>query len=243
MDNSLSTVLSVTDVAFSYGMGNVALNGVSLDVAPGEIVGLVGPNGSGKSTLIKLIFDLLELKLGDISIVESGHRGNAAKRSAIYLPSDDYLPEFLSGREYVELVTNLYGEARPSAEAIESHFEDFGMGGRSKDLIEDYSHGMRKKVQLLLAFLLERPLTVIDETLNGIDLDAVKNCKVRMGDLRANGAAFLVCTHDFSFLEDVADRVFVLAKGHLLDCVSIADLESNNIRLSDVVDRLVFGGS
>lgn len=239
----MSTVLSVTDVAFSYGAGDLALGGVSLDVRQGEIVGLVGPNGSGKSTLIKLIFDLLELRTGDIAIVDGDHRTNEAKRSSIYLPSDDYLPEFLTGREYVDLVAKLYGVQRPSTEAIESEFEIFGMKGRSRDLIEDYSHGMRKKVQLLLAFLLERPLTVIDETLNGIDLDAVKTCKKRMSDLRATGTGFLVCTHDFSFLEDVADRVFVLAHGDLVDCVSIADLASENVRLDDVVDRLVFGGS
>lgn len=243
MDASGSPVLSVTDVAFSYGMGNAALNGVSLDVMPGEIVGLVGPNGSGKSTLIKLVFDLLELKIGDVRIAESGHRADGAKRSSIYLPSDDYLPEFLSGKEYVELVAGLYGEKDLSTDDVESQFEYFGMKGRSRDLIEDYSHGMRKKVQLLLAFMLERPLTVIDETLNGIDLDAVKNCKMRMCDLREKGSAFLVCTHDFSFLEDVADRVFVLAHGDVLDCISIGELSSNNIRLSDVVDRLVFGGS
>jgi ABC-2 type transport system ATP-binding protein len=243
MENSSTPALSVADVTFSYGAGGLALDDVALEVMPGEIVGQVGPNGSRKSTLIKLIFDLLELKSGDIEILGGPHRANEARQSAIYLPSDDYLPEFLSGKEYVDLATGLYGENRLSAEEVAAHFETFGMKGRSGDLIEDYSHGMRKKVQLLLAFLLERPLTVIDETLNGIDLDAVKMCKKYLSDIRAKGSAFLVCTHDFTFLEDVADRVFVLANGEMLDCLSVAELNAKNMRLGDVVDRLVFGDS
>ncbi|MEU8658555.1 ABC transporter ATP-binding protein [Actinoplanes philippinensis] len=238
----MDPVLSVTGVTFSYGLGNVALDNVGLQVEPGEIVGLVGPNGSGKSTLIKLIFDLLELKSGTIGVSGNDHRTHAAKQDALYLPSDDYLPEFLSGREYIELVTKLYGAARPSPDDIESRFETFGMRGRSRDLIEDYSHGMRKKVQLMLAFLLRRPITVIDETLNGIDLDAVKACKMQMLEHREDGPAYLVCTHDFSFLEDVADRVLVLARGEMLECLDVPALRDDGERLGDVVDRLVYGG-
>jgi ABC-2 type transport system ATP-binding protein len=79
---------------------------------------------------------------------------------------------------------------------------------------------MQKKLLLSGAFLLQRTLTVIDETLNGIDLDAVDVCKAEFRNMRSRGQSVLLCSHDFSLLEDLADRVLVLRSGSL-----VADLD------------------
>ncbi len=190
------------------------LHGVSLRVSPGEIVGLIGPNGSGKSTLIKLVFDILANQSGNIRIAGRPHVSKAAKVEAIYLASNDYLPEFLTGAEYLELLARLYGEKLASA-AIHEEFRRLGMANREAGLMEDYSHGMRKKVQLAAALLFRHPLTVIDETLNGIDLDALYTCEEAFQDLRCSGASMLLCTHDFALLERIADRVVMLNGGRI----------------------------
>ena len=108
-------------------------------------------------------------------------------------------------------------------------------------MIEDYSHGMRKKVQLLSAFLLKRHLTVIDETFNGIDLDAIRVCKRGILDLRQGEGSVLLCTHDLNLLEDVADRVVLLADGELIRKASVPDLKRAGLNLRDWVENLVLG--
>ena len=171
-----ATVLDVEKVSYSYGSRAPVLHEVTFFVNAGEIVGLVGPNGSGKSTLIKLVFNLLQLKEGSIRINGNSHQAKAARVQAQYLASNDHIPEFLRASDYLQLAADLYHENLDASEA-ESFFESYGMPNRLHDLMEDYSHGMRKKVQLISAFLMRRPLTVIDETLNGIDIEA-RRCQV-----------------------------------------------------------------
>lgn len=119
--------------------------------------------------MIKNIFDLVRLQSGSLHISGYEHASAEAKSLGMYLSSNDYLPEFLTAREYVSLVGDLFQVEVDHSEARDL-FHRFSMEGRYDHLIEDYSHGMRKKTQLVCALVMRRPLTVIDETLNGIDL-------------------------------------------------------------------------
>ncbi|WP_171042265.1 ABC transporter ATP-binding protein [Sinomonas gamaensis] len=231
------TQLDVHDLGFTYrSAATAALSAVTFEVGPGEIVGLVGPNGSGKSTLIKLIFNLMERQRGAILVTGCDHRSEKARSSAIYLPSDNELPEFLTGREYLRVLAGLYGhDTRAAGWDVEARFSRFGMRGRCDHLIEDYSHGMQKKLLLSGAFLLQRQLTVIDETLNGIDLDAVEMCKAEFHDMRGRGQSVLLCSHDFSLLEEVADRVLVLRAGRLVANLEVCTELAGGGRLSHSV--------
>ena len=207
-------LLEISEVEFACTPHVPVLRSVTLGMLPGEIVGLIGPNGSGKSTLIKLVFDILANQSGSIRISGKRHVSKAAKTDAIYLASNDDIPEFLTGQEYLALLAKLYGEELSRAEIRET-FGRLGMANRETCLLEDYSHGMRKKVQLAAAFLFRRPLTVVDETLNGIDLDALYFCEDAFGNLRDSGASVLLCTHDFALLERIADRVVMLNAGRI----------------------------
>jgi ABC-2 type transport system ATP-binding protein len=207
--------LDVNHVSYSYDGVINALADVSFSVDEGTIVGLIGPNGSGKSTLIKNIFDLLHLQSGGIRVGGHQHSSAAAKTLGMYLASNDYLPEFLSAREYFALLGRLFNIKVDHSRAHEL-FRRFSMDGRYDDLIEDYSHGMRKKTQLVSALVMRRPLTVIDETLNGIDLEALYLIEKELRGLRQEGLSVLLCTHDFPFLERLADRVIFLDLGQLI---------------------------
>lgn len=107
----------------------------------------------------------------------------------------------------------------------------YGLAGRERDLIEDYSHGMQKKLQLIVAFLLRVPLTVIDETLNGIDVESLFFAAQDLRDLCNDGRAVLLCTHDFAMLERIADRVVFLYNGCIAQdsAVSAVDDEYGSI--------------
>ena len=230
----MNPILDVRDVSFSYTPGLLAVERVSFAVPAGAVVGLIGPNGSGKSTLIKNVADLVRLQSGHILVGTQDHDSVAARSEVAYLASNDYLPEFLTAWEYLVMLHRLYGCAadRDAAEAL---FERYSMAGRLDHLIEDYSHGMSKKVQLVAAFLLRRPLTIIDETLNGIDLEALHLCEQELRRMRDEGCAVLLCTHDFALLERLADHVLFLDLGELVASGRTEDLVREHGSLSALV--------
>lgn len=211
----MSNVLEVRDLTYSYDGVVNAVQEVSLDVPAGRVVGLIGPNGSGKSTLIRNVFDLLKAQSGRITVNGHRHTTIEAKRDAVYLASNDYLPEFLSPREYYTMLGKLYG-VRLDHERARAYFRDFSMPGRYDDLIAGFSHGMRKKTQLVGALVLRRPLTVIDETLNGVDLEAMRLAERELRTLQEDGRAVLLCSHDLALLERLTDDVVFLDLGVLV---------------------------
>lgn len=228
------SLLNVSDVSYSYdGIVNVLLD-VSFTVEAGTIVGLVGPNGSGKSTLIKNVFDLVRLQSGSVRIDGHEHARPEAKQLAMYLSSNDYLPEFLTGREYISMMGKLFG-LDVDHQAAAHLFRTFAMAGRYDDLIEDYSHGMRKKTQLVSALVVRPPLAIIDETLNGIDLEALHLAEREFGQIRDEGRSILLCTHDFALLERLADRIVFLDLGHVVRDEPTKDLVGEHGSLAAMV--------
>lgn len=207
-------LLDVEKAAFSYHPRAQVLHDVSFAVPVNQIVGLIGPNGSGKSTLIKVIVDLLALHRGSIRIDSRRNDERVAKMSTLYIASNDNMPDFLTGEEYLKFIHGLYGE-RIDLALIARLFDRYQMTGRSRDLIEDYSHGMRKKLQLISALTLRRKLTIIDETLNGIDIDALFAFESDVKSLADRHRSVILCSHDFALLERVADRVLLLNRGAL----------------------------
>lgn len=208
----MRNVLEVEHLTYSYDGAVNALDDVSFVVPHGKIVGLIGPNGSGKSTLIKNVFDLLAAQSGRITVNGHRHTSIEAKQDAVYLASNDYLPEFLSPREYCTMLAKLYG-VELDHDRAHHYFRQFSMTGRYDDLIAGFSHGMRKKTQLIAALLLRRPLTVIDETLNGVDLEAMRLAERELEALHEEGHGVLLCSHDLALLERVTDEVVFLDLG------------------------------
>lgn len=213
MENpEVKELLRVSHVSFSYNADRYVLFDVSFDVCPGQVVGLIGANGAGKTTLIKLIFNVLSLKKGEIRVAGSSNRAAPARLSSIYLSTNDNMPGFLTGEEYVHLFESLYGVCHDDTRT--SHLlRRYGLFAQRDRLIEDYSHGMKKKLQFVTALVLSRPLTVIDETLNGIDMESLYYAA---DDIRSQcdaDSAVLLCTHDFAMLERIADRIVLVHDG------------------------------
>ncbi len=207
-------MLDIHDVSFDYGRCDKVLRSVSLHVSQANIVGLIGPNGSGKTTLINLVCDVLDLQTGHITMLGQRHVSAESKISIIHVGSNDDVPSFLTGWEYVSTLARLYGVHVDRSE-VDSMFALFGMKGVQDRLIDSYSHGMRKKTQLCCAFLLQCPLTIVDETLNGIDIDAWYLCIERFLRMREKGLSILICSHDFALLERITDQIVLLRNGRM----------------------------
>jgi ABC-type multidrug transport system ATPase subunit len=207
------TLIEVAGAVKSYGEVR-AVAGVGLSVGAGEVYSLIGANGAGKSTLFRMVVGLTEADEGTVKVCGEDVRRKplAAKRRLGYLPEELYFYQRLTGREYLRLVAGLKGAG---AEAAEREAEFFELRAVADKWVGGYSLGMRKKLGLAAAFLGEPRVLVLDEPLNGLDVEMMRRLRERVAAERDAGRAFLVSSHVMSFVERVADRVGVMRGGVL----------------------------
>ena len=200
-----------------------AVGGVSLTIRAGEIYSLVGANGAGKSTLIRLIMGLAAPDEGRITICgeELAGRAGTTKRHLGYLPEELTLYNRLTGREYLELVAGLKDA---DASRIPEELKFFELEPAAGKLAGAYSLGMRKKLGLAAAMLGEPEVFVLDEPLNGLDVEMMRKLRLRLADERERGRAVLISSHVMSFVERISDRVGVMRAGKLVAEDSPANL-------------------
>ena len=207
-------MLIVESVTKRYGE-TLAVDGVSLRVAAGEVYALLGANGAGKSTLIRMMTGLAEPDAGGVTVCGEpmGRRPLAAKRHIGYLPEELYFYQRLTGREYLRLVAGLKGadEARAAAEA-----EFFELKAVEGKWVGGYSLGMRKKLGLAAAFVGEPSVLILDEPLNGLDVEMMRKLRLRVLREREEGRAFVISSHVMSFVERAADRAGVMSAGRVV---------------------------
>lgn len=218
----MNKVLTIEDISFSYDKNLKVLNKVNFSVKKGEILVIAGPNGSGKTTLIKLIFDLLEIQSGNIKINGINNTNIEAKKNILYLPSDNIVPEFLTGTEYIKIMCQMY-DVNLDENLFEKLVNFYAMKNGINNLIESYSHGMIKKLQLITAFLIKPNIIIIDETLNGIDLEAKEISKILLKKLTKKGCTIIMCTHDLDLAEEIGERAILMSQGQIKKEVIIKD--------------------
>ncbi|HEU4390314.1 MAG TPA: ABC transporter ATP-binding protein [Blastocatellia bacterium] len=220
----------------------VAVDRLSVSVQSGEVYSLVGANGAGKSTLIKMIAGITEPDSGRALICgeDLSHRLPATKRRLGYLPEELILYDRLTGREYLRLVAGLKA-ADPRT--IETEIEFFELTDVADKWTGGYSLGMRKKLGLAGAVIGSPEVLVLDEPLNGLDVEMMRKLRIRLDDERSRGKAVIVSSHVMSFVERVSGRVGVMRGGRLIAEGSPAELRDlaglPDAAFEDVFFRLV----
>jgi ABC-2 type transport system ATP-binding protein len=211
---SEESVVVARSVTKRYGE-TVAVDGVSLNIAAGEAYALVGANGAGKSTLIRMIVGLGEPDAGSVAVCgeQMKRRATEAKRNLGYLPEELYFYQRLTGREYLRLVAGL---KQAAAETVAAEVEFFELSRVADKWVGGYSLGMRKKLGLASAFVGAPRLLVLDEPLNGLDVEMMRKLRLRVESEKSSGRAFLISSHVMSFVERVADRVGVMSAGRIV---------------------------
>jgi ABC-2 type transport system ATP-binding protein len=211
LSNQVVTVEAITK---RYGH-IVAVDNVSLSVSPGEVYSLVGANGAGKSTLIRTMVGITEPDAGKVFICgeDLAHRDPATKRHIGYLPEELTPYERLTGSEYLRLVAGLKDA---DAAKIDDEIDFFELGKVNNKLVGEYSLGMRKKLGLAAAMTGEPDVLVLDEPLNGLDVEMMRKLRLRIEQERERGRAVIVSSHVMSFVERVSDRVGMMRAGRLV---------------------------
>jgi ABC-2 type transport system ATP-binding protein len=208
--------------------GIPAIEDVSFSVAPGEVVGFLGPNGAGKSTTVKIITGMLRPNDGRVLFEGRDIRHDmVAFRAQIgYVPEEAHLYTYLSGLEYLQLVGRLRGLGEALLEAKATgllkllHLESW-----QHSPISVYSKGMRQRVLIAAALLHDPKLLIFDEPLSGLDVISSRLFKDLIELLAAQGKAVLYISHVLETVEQVCNRVVVIAKGRILADTPPAELK------------------
>jgi ABC-2 type transport system ATP-binding protein len=214
---------------FKSYRGIPAIQDVSFKVAPGEVVGFLGPNGAGKSTTVKIITGLLRPNDGKVLFEGQDVRKDMVTfRSTLgYIPEEAYLYSYLSGLEYLQLVGRLrgLGEALIEAKATRLlrllHLESWQFSP-----ISSYSKGMRQRVLIAAALLHDPKLLIFDEPLSGLDVVSARLFKDLLELLATEGKAILYISHVMEVVEQICNRVVVIAKGRIVADARPDDLAS-----------------
>jgi ABC-2 type transport system ATP-binding protein len=207
--------------------GTVAVDGLSLKIAPGEIYGLIGPNGSGKTTTIKMIAGLYKPANGVIKVGghDIAHAPTNAKKLIGYIPDDPVAYDRLSGREFMEFVGQLFAMDRAMRDKrIDELLARYGLGALADGRFGRYSRGTKQKISILAALLHEPSLLLIDEPMVGLDPASARVTKLLIKEFAGRGGAVLISTHTLSIAEELCARVGVLKGGRLIEEGTVAEL-------------------
>lgn len=218
--------LKITDLTGGYGPIPV-LKDISFEVNNGEMIGLIGLNGAGKSTTIKNIIGLLTPTKGKIEIdgLTLREQPEDYRKKIGYIPETPSLYEELTLREHIEVTAMAYDIPQEVAfTRAEKLLATFRLENKLDWFPANFSKGMKQKVMVLCAFLIEPSLYIIDEPFLGLDPLAINALLELMDQMRNDGAAILMSTHILATAEKYCDRFVVLHNGEIRALGTMAEL-------------------
>ena len=212
------------DVTRRYGTGagaRVALDGVSLDIPAGGVIGLLGPNGAGKSTLVNLLVGLRRPSGGTVELFGGDPRDPASRRRIGVTPQETGLPATLRVRECVAFVAAHFADPLPAGELLEG----FGLAEVADRQTGGLSGGQRRRLAVALAFVGRPDLVFLDEPTTGLDVQARRDL---WDHIRAYGrtGTVVLTSHYLEEIEALADRVVVLGGGRVLADDTVAAIRA-----------------
>lgn len=214
----MEPVLQVALEEAGYENEKATISNIQITVAPGEMVGLIGPNGAGKSTTIKSILGLTAYIKGKVEF------GGVHKRYA-YVPEQPVYYEYFTLWEHLRLAAAAFDinedAFTPRAEQL---LELFRLSENRHDYPAKFSKGMQQKLMLIVAFLLEPDVYIVDEPFVGLDPRATKDLLELLDQELARGAGVLICTHVLDTAEKICDRFVLVNNGGMVASGTIDDV-------------------
>lgn len=241
-------MIAIHELVKRYG-SFTAVDGVTLEVQPGEIHGFLGPNGAGKTTLIRMIAGLLKPTSG--RIIVNGHdlatHPVEAKASLGFIPDRPYIYEKLTAGEFLHFHAGLYGiNGTGVDQRVREMLELFELGRWENELVESFSHGMKQRLVMCSAFLHRPQAVLVDEPMVGLDPRGAKLIKSVFRKMSARGVAILMSTHTLEVAQEMCDRISIILKGKIIARGTVEELRelagSDDENLTPVFLKLT-GGS
>ena len=222
-------MLRIEHYTKTYGE-KVAVDDLTLHIAPGEIFGFIGHNGAGKTTTLKACSGILQFDQGDIFVNGKSVRTDpiGCKQDMAYVPDNPDLYEFLTGVQYLNFVADIYGVSREDRTArMKEYGELLGMTDDLALPISDCSHGMKQKVALIAALIHKPRLIIMDEPFVGLDPVAAHQLKQVMHRHCQEGGAIFFSTHVLEVAEKLCNKIAIIKGGKLVTSGTTEDVRGN----------------
>lgn len=231
-------MIAIRDLTKTYGATR-AVEALSFEVAPGEIVGLIGPNGAGKTSTLRCIAGIHRPNAGSVSI--GGHDivrdPVEAKRLVAFVADEPHLFDHLTVREHLLFVGRLYGVADVESR-LRALLDDLELTGREQALPPELSRGMKQKVVLACAFLHDPTALVLDEPLTGLDPLGIHRMKQAIVSAGRRGVAVLISSHLLHLVEEICTRIVIINKGVKVADGTLADLAAQATAGGTTLERI-----
>jgi len=193
-----------------------AVDGLSLRVERGEILGLVGPNGAGKTTTLRCASGIIPPSSGSVRIsgFDLVKDSVEAKRRLAFVPDEPRLFDYLTARDHLRITARLYGVADGAARA-ETLLEELELGDRKDAYPAELSRGMKQKLMVAMALLHRPEALLLDEPLTGLDPAAMRRMKDRIRETARSGVAVILSSHMLHLVEELCRRVAIVVAGKM----------------------------
>lgn len=230
----MSTV-EISEVTKSYAE-KAAVADLSFSVHPGEIFGLIGPNGAGKTSTIRMMMDIIRPDAGTITIL--GERMCAESKSRIgFLPEERGLYRKLRVIDTLLYLASLKGmDRRRAEERADVLLDRVGMAAHKARRIEELSKGMGQLIQFVVTIIHDPELVILDEPFSGLDPVNTETVKGVLIELREQGKAVLLSTHQMNDVEELCDRVLMIDEGRAVLYGDLAEIKERYSRNSILLD-------
>jgi ABC-2 type transport system ATP-binding protein len=203
----------------------VAVRDLDLEVAPGQIYGLLGPNGSGKSTTLKIILGLISPTRGRAQIFGRDCDEVGSRESVGFLPESPYFYKFLTGEETLRFYGKLCGLRGANLKRrVDEMLSVVGLTTARNRRLAGYSKGMLQRIGLAQALIQEPALLVLDEPTAGVDPAGARDIRDLILDLKNRGITVLLSSHLLGQVQEICDRIGILANGSLVREGALRDL-------------------
>ncbi len=218
-------LLSLTNIRKAYGE-RTAVDGLSLTLGEGEVLGLLGPNGAGKSTTISIAVGLLAADAGRVDVCSQGPPTTPTVRRNIGVaPQALALYDDLSADENLRFFASLYGLAsEQQTRAVDGALDRVGLTDRRKDRVKAFSGGMKRRLNLAAALLHDPPIVLLDEPTAGVDPQSRSAILDEVRSLRSRGKGVIYTTHYMEEAQRVCDRVAIVDHGKLIAMGTVDEL-------------------
>lgn len=221
-------MIETHDLSKQFDKGFWAVDGVSLTVRPGQILALLGQNGAGKTTTVRMLTALLHPTRGWARVDGYDTVADGAKvRAAIGVLTEQHgLYMRMSAVEYLDFFGELYGVVGPAYRAERTRLlEYFGLAEAAHRRIGEYSKGMKQKLALARALIHNPSVLLLDEPTSAMDPESARLVRDQIASLKSSRRTIVICTHNLSEAELLADAVAVIYRGRILVSGTLDELK------------------
>lgn len=222
----MECIVEVRNLTKTYGRNKV-LDNLNFSIYKGEIFGLVGPNGAGKSTFISILTGLSRPTSGDIAVkgFSVSRQKDKIEKSIGFVPQDIALYPMLSGLDNLNFWAGIYGlKGAVKKERIEEALSIARLSDRATDRVDEYSGGMRRRLNIAVALLHHPEILVMDEPTVGVDIQSRKYILDAVKRFKNEGKTVIFSSHYMDEMESLCDRLAIIHKGEIRAIGTVSEL-------------------